>query len=374
MQEKGISFMKIGARTLKTGLAITLALAIPYLLNMDTAASVLAAISAIFALQPSLKRSVKTLKDRVFANIVGGVLAIVVNLTLGNNFIFVGLASVLLIAILNQFNLGHVIGLATLTLVVIMMSPGTNFIFSATIRIMATLLGVVIAFLVNTLFFPPKYEEKLYHLIDYTTSEIMKWIRASVRKNSEYSILKKDLKWVKSELSRLETYYSLFKDEGTYSRKKNRSQFLRKIVVYRQIISTTKSAYNLASILHRHEDSFNHFPEELRIQIRERLETLLSAHEQILLKFNGRVAPNEVNFIDYKKSLRAKFMQSFFNEASMKADVNKDFSQSNAVIHIMSSILSYEENLIRLNILVTSYKGNIRSPQTTIDNIEHIEQ
>ncbi|MEG0267339.1 MAG: aromatic acid exporter family protein [Carnobacterium sp.] len=365
--------MKIGARTMKTGLAITLALAIPYLLNMNTAA-VLAAISAIFALQPSLKRSVKTLKDRVFANIVGGVLAIIVNITLGNHFIFIGMAAVLLIAILNQFNLGPVIGLATVTLVVIMMSPGENFVFSATIRILATLLGVVIAFLVNTLFFPPKYEEKMFHLIDYTTSEIMKWIRASVRKNSEFSILKKDLKWVHSELVRLETYYSLFKDEGTYSRKKNRSQILRKIVVYRQIISTTKAAYNLADTLHQNENSFNHFPEELRIQIRERLETLLSAHEQILLKFNGRVAPNEVNFIDYKESLRTKFMHSFFDEANMEAEVNKDYTQSNAVIHIMSSILNYEEYLNRLNTLVTSYKGNIRSPQTTIDNIEHIEQ
>jgi len=34
-----------------------------------------------------------------------------------------------------------------------------------------------------------------------------------------YSILK-GLKWVKSELDRLETYYSLFKDEGTYSSEK----------------------------------------------------------------------------------------------------------------------------------------------------------
>ncbi|ALV21372.1 MULTISPECIES: FUSC family protein [Carnobacterium] len=365
--------MRIGARTLKTGIAITLALAIPYFLNMQ-GASVLAAISAIFALQPSLKRSVKTLKDRVFANLIGGVVAIIMNLTLGNHFMFVGLAAVLLIAILNQFNLGPVIGLATVTLIVIMMSPGDNFILSASIRILATFIGVVIAFLVNTLLFPPKYEEKLYHLIDYTTSEIMKWIRASVRKNIEYSILKKDLKWVKSELDRLDVYFSLLKDESTYVNQKKRIQNLRKVVVYRQIISTTKVAYNLAKILHLHENSFNHFPEELRIQIRERLETLMSAHEQILLKFNGRVSPDEVNFIAYKESLRTKLMQSFFDEASMEVEINKDYTQSNAVIHIMSSILKYEEYLLHLNTLVTSFKGNDWNPETQIDNIEHIEQ
>ncbi|WP_192987412.1 FUSC family protein [Carnobacterium mobile] len=365
--------MKIGARTLKTGIAITLALAIPHFLNIQ-GAGVLAAISAIFALQPSLKRSVRTLKDRIYGNIIGGTLAIVVNLTLGNHFMFIGLAAIVLIAILNQFNLSSVIGQATVTLIVIMMTSDPNFVLAASIRILATLLGVVIAFLVNTLFFPPKYEEKLYHLIDYTTSEIMKWMRASVRKNSEYPILKKDLKWVKSEIDRMDLYFSLMKDEGTYIRKKNRLQILRKIAVYRQIIQTTKAAYQLTAVIHEHENSFNHFPEELRIQIRERLETLLSAHEQILLKFNGRVSPDEVNFIAYKESFRTKFMHLFFDEANMEVKINKDYTQSNAVIHIMSSILKYEEYLIHLNTLVTSFKGNDWNPETQIDNIENIEQ
>ena len=365
--------MKIGARTLKTGIAVALSLAIPALLNFPSG-SVLAAISAIFALQPSVKKSINTLKDRIIANLIGALVAICITLTVGNHFIIVGLAACLLIAILNQLNLSNVIGLATVTLIVIMQTTEDNFILYATIRVTATIMGVVIAFLVNTILFPPKYEKKLYHVTDYSTTEIMKFLRASVRKNSQYPVLKKDLKWIKSELNRMDVYLSLFKDEGMVTRKKDRVQKMRKVVVYRQIIATTKGAYNLSYTFHKYENSFNHFPKDLRILIRERLETLLTAHEQILLKFNGRVSPDSVNFIAYKSTLRKEFMQSFFDEASLEEYMHDDYGQSNAVIHIMSSILKYEEYLEHLNILVSSYKGNDWNPDTEISNIEHIEQ
>lgn len=182
--------MKIGARTLKTGIAVALSLAIPAFLNFPSG-SVLAAISAIFALQPSVKRSINTLKDRIIANLIGALVAIFITLSIGNHFIVVGLAACLLIAILNQLNLSNVIGLATVTLIVIMQTSEDNFILYASIRVAATIMGVFIAFLVNTILFPPKYEEKLYHVTDYSTTEIMKFLRASVRKNSQYPVLKK---------------------------------------------------------------------------------------------------------------------------------------------------------------------------------------
>lgn len=365
--------MRIGARTLKTGIAVTIALLIPQLLNMPTG-STLAAISAVFALQPSVMRSITTLRNRLLANLIGGIIAIIVTLTIGNQYVIVGLSAALLIAVLNKLDLGPVIGQSTVTLVLVMMTTEQNFILFAFYRLFSTFIGVLVAFVVNTLFFPPKYEEKLYHLIDYTTTDIIKWIRASIRKNVEYPVLKKDLKWVQSELSRTDVYYSLFKDEGHYLRKKQQIPKLRKVVVYRQIISTTRIAFHLAKTLHTYENSFNHFPDEMRILIRERLETLVTAHEQILLKFNGRVQPGSVNFFAYKASLRREFMESFFNEASLEAYMDGDYGQSNSVIHIMSAILKYEEYIEHLNNLVTSFKKNARNPETNISNIDHIEQ
>ncbi|TFJ47533.1 hypothetical protein CKN80_01975 [Carnobacterium divergens] len=363
--------MKLGARTLKTGLAIAIALYLTHLAGITYVT--FAAISAVFAMQPSVKRSLKTLKDQTIGNLLGAGIAIGAFLTVGNNFVVIGIAAIILIAILNRFRLDSVIGLATVTLIVVMMTSEDSFMLYALLRFSSTMIGILTAFIVNTLFFPPRYEEKLYHVVDYATTEILKWIRASVRKNTEYPFLKKDLKWVKKQMEKMDFYYSLFSEEDVYFRK-TRFQNLRKVVVYRQMISTTKAAYNLLKTIHNNENAFNNFPPELRILIRERLETLLSAHEQILLKFNGRVPAGSVNFIANNRSLRKEFMQSFFDEASTEENIKEDYLQSNSVIHIMSSILNYEEYLEHLNALVTSYKGNHWNPSSDISNIENVEQ
>ena len=95
----------------------------------------------------------------------------------------------------------------------------------------------------------------------------------------------------------------------------------------------------------------------------------MSAHEQIILKWNGRVLPQEVNFIAYKSDLRITFMQSFFNEASLESYLENDYGQSNTVIHLMSVVLIYEENLQHLNKLVSSYKTSHRNNVSTVDSL-----
>lgn len=362
--------MKLGARTLKTGLAVAIALYVSKWVGIPSVT--FAAISAIFAMQPSVKRSLNTLRDQTIGNILGAGVAIITVLTLGKQYVLIGFAAIILIAILHQLELDQVIGLATVTLIVVMTTTGDDFMLYAILRFSSTMVGILTAFVINSVFFPPKYEEKLYHVVDFATSEILKWIRASVRNNTEYPFLKKDLQWVRNQMTKMDFYYSLFKEEGSYSKKK-RFQNLRKIVVYRQMISTTKASYNLLKTMHKNENSFSNFPKELRVLIRERLETLLSAHEQILLKFNGRVPSDSVNFIANNRSLRKEFMDSFFEAANTDENFKDGYLQSNSVIHILSSILNYEEYLEHLNTLVTSYKGNNWNPTTDISNIENVE-
>ena len=366
--------MKIGARTFKTGLAVALALMVPPLLGIPQG-SILAGIAAVFAMQPSPKRQWVQVRNRILGNTIGGIVAVVFTLLFGTHYLIVGFASAFLIAILHQLKFDNVIGNAVVTLIVISFTTADSFIIAAALRVLATILGIIIGTLVNTLLYRPKYEEKLFHLMDYTASEIMKWIRASVRKNTHFTILKKDLKFIQSEIKRMENYLSMMKEEGTITLSKEKNiRRLRKMAVYRQLIRTTKAAFDLADTLHNSENVFNHFSPDLRILIRERLEVLLSGHEQILLKFNGRVDPEGVNFIAYKSTLRKEFMSAFFNEAKMESYMHDDYGESNAVIHIMSEILSYEENLILLNRLVTSYRHYDWSKSEEIENIQNIEQ
>ncbi|MGE7366894.1 FUSC family protein [Desemzia incerta] len=366
--------MKIGARTFKTGLAVALALLIPPLLGMPEG-SILAGISAVFAMQPSPKRQWVQVRNRILGNTIGGIVAVIFTLSFGSHYLIVGFASAILIAILHQLNFDNVIGNAVVTLIVISFTTADSFVLAAGIRILATIMGVIIGTIVNTFLYRPKYEDKLFHLMDYTSSELMKWIRASVRKNTQFTLLKKDLKFIQSEIKRMDNYLSMMKEDNILTKSRIKQiRNLRRIAVYRQLVETTRAAYNLASTLHSAENVFNHFSSDLRILIRERLEVLLSGHEQILLKFNGRVDPEAVNFIAYKSSLRKEFMSTFFDEAKLDSYMHDDYGDSNAVIHIMSAILEYEENLILLNRLVTSYRHYDWSQKEAIDNIQNIEQ
>lgn len=368
--------MKIGARTLKSGISVFLSIWIPYLLGIPEG-SALAGISAINSLQPSVRKSFDTLQARIWANSLGGVVAVIMTYLLGNSFPIIGLSAVLLIAILHQLDFDNVVGLAVVTLIVIMLSEQEALVYDAVIRVFGTIIGVVTSFILNTIFMPPNYNDQFFRLLDLVTNEISKNLRACLRKNAQYAILKKDLRWIWKNIRRLDLYLSLIRDEASFVvnpfRKKHVYSTVRRLVVYRQFIKTTRTTTHLIEVFHQNENVYNHFSEDLRILIRERMETLMSAHEQILLKFSGRVLPDEVNFIAHKSSLRKTFMDSFFNEASLESYMKNDYGESNSVIHIMSAILKYEEDLQRLNKLVRSYKEHHSSQSEEIDELDDLE-
>lgn len=346
--------LKIGARTFKTALAILLALIIAPMVGLGDSAS-MATTAVIFSMMPSVQETFKKTGNRIIANIIGGIIAYLVFSYLGDNNVMIVLASTILIAILHQIKLDDAIGLATLTLINVMLAPGPNVIHTAFLRVSATLLGVVIAFFVNSFFFPPKYDVRFYETTIHLTDVSMKYVRAMLRQNAQYPIMREDLTDINLELNKLNLYYSYMMDP-IYKRLFHSRYYslLRFLAVSRQSIKTNDVLYTLADILHHSENTFNHLPDELRILIRERLETIMTAHEQILLKWNGRVLPEEVNFIAHQTDLRQSFMDAFYVEASSEEAMEYDFSKANDLLKIMTIIFEYDKELQHLNTLTNS--------------------
>ncbi|MGL4818572.1 MAG: aromatic acid exporter family protein, partial [Bacilli bacterium] len=67
--------MKFGARVLKTGIAIMVALYAAEWLGLPS--PVFAGIAATFAMQPSIYRSYITVLEQIQANIIGAVFAVI---------------------------------------------------------------------------------------------------------------------------------------------------------------------------------------------------------------------------------------------------------------------------------------------------------
>jgi len=99
--------MKLGARILKTGVAISMALFLASLLELPS--PVFAGVAAIFAIQPSIYRSYLTLLDQIYGNLIGASIAVIFVLTLGSNYLTIGLAAILAIVIMLKLKLENTV-------------------------------------------------------------------------------------------------------------------------------------------------------------------------------------------------------------------------------------------------------------------------
>lgn len=360
--------MKLGARSFKTGLAVALSILLAQFLSAES--GVIAGISAVSSTQPSVARSYTFMRERLLANTIGGILAGVIAWSIGSNILIIGLSVVLLIALLNYLKLEKVISLSVVTMIIIMMSTSDNLFLTAATRVAETFIGVVVAFLVNSFIHPPRYDERLFHTVDYATSEFLIWLRAGLRKNTEFSIMNNDLKWARQQLGNMEKYFQLMQESFIPFRKK-RIDDLKQLVIYRRMVASSRAAYNVLRVLHDNENVFFGFPPEMRITIRERLETLMSGHEQIMLKFSGRVPAKQVNFFEANKAERQLLVKKFFDHTRKESELN-DFTNQKGygAIHLMSAILAYEDELIHFNKLVTNYRSKHNTNHiSNLDNI-----
>lgn len=342
--------MRLGARIIKTGVAIVLALFVAELFNLPQ--TVFAGIAAIFAIQPSIYRSYLKIVEQIQGNIIGAVVAITFVLIFGHQLVVIGLAAIIIILIMNKLKLEASISMALVMMIAIMEIRGDEFLIYALLRFSTILTGVLAAFLVNLLFMPPKYETKLFQSIHQVQDEIIRWTRLAGRQASEHLATKKSLKNLKERLVQVEQTYLFFKDERSYFKKSSRSK-ARKLVIYRQMIVTSKRSYEVLQRLHKYENELIDLPEQFRMMVQERLDALLTYHEQLHLKFVGKLkaeSDNTESSDDYVQ--RHEVMEIFVKEIALTKE-EEEFSAYH-LLHILSAILNYEEQLEHLDRLIVS--------------------
>jgi uncharacterized membrane protein YgaE (UPF0421/DUF939 family) len=348
--ERKLFGMKLGARILKTGIAIVLSLYLSQLLHSPS--PIFAGIAAIFAIQPTIYRSYLTIVEQIQGNLIGAIIAVIFVLLIGNHFIVIGLASIIVIIINLKLKIENTIGLSLVTLISIMETTSGHFIPFAGIRFSTIMIGVFSAFIVNLAFMPPKYENKLYFRIASTTEEIIKWIRLSSRHDFDHNLLKADIGKLKENVIMSSKFYTLYKEERNYH-KKVKLEKSRKLVVYRQMISANKKALDTLKRLHRYENELLHLPERFQESIQEQLDYLIYHHEQLMLRFIGKVPNPTVDseacvFLN-KKELFDLFL---FHQKDFAEHDNPHLYHT---MQIVASIIDYGEQVDHLEILITSF-------------------
>ncbi|PSL43656.1 uncharacterized membrane protein YgaE (UPF0421/DUF939 family) [Salsuginibacillus halophilus] len=354
--------MKLGARIFKTGIAITIALYVAQLIGLEPA--MYAAIAATFAIQPSINRTFQTITDQVQANTIGAGLAVIMGITFGHQPFIIGATVMLAIGIIRKLKLeASTIPLSVVTIIIIMGNPAPvmEFMMFAASRFGVIMLGVFAAFLVNLLFIPPKYEERLYKEVVQLSEEILQWIRLITRHDTNQKSLKKDIPRINEAIVEMDNLYILYKEERDYFMRKKLAK-ARKLVLFKEMVTTMKKAFTILRTLDHYGNEMNHMPERLQKLVQQQLDHLTNYHERILLRYVGKVRTQKTDEMAEEVDEGEESLTDLFMDLYDHQEIDRD--EWLHVLPAISHIVEYYEQLDHLDRLVESFFSYHKSTNT----------
>lgn len=334
----GGSTVKLGARMLKTGIAVVLALYIGDWFNLEPVLIIV--IAAVFATQPSIFRSYKYFLEQMQANTIGAVLGYTGVVMIGNAPIVVGLIVIIVIIINILLKLETSIGLSILTVIIVMETPE-----GAVDRFLLIMLGIFISILVNAAFLPPNHERNLSTVIKELNEHIFLIMRNIVVGDFDESSLNEEKKKIDQDYRKSEEIFNIYKEEKTILLKQriNKSS---KLVIYRQMRVVVEKEMDLIQSFRKNS---NPYYDE---QIHESIIELTQYHELIIMKFDGKIKTkqkHERNSKVYEKI--DELTQHMLTDYDSRENRQSPYS----LLSIVSLLNELAKELDHLDTLVTSY-------------------
>lgn len=357
--------MRLGARMLKTGLAVAVALYTAVLIGLP--APVFSGIAAVFAIKPSIYRSFQTITEQLQANLIGVATAILVVISVGNDPFIIGLTAILVIGICMKMKMSETtVSLAIVALISVMAeSNDLPFIEFSLYRFSALTLGILAAFFVNLLFLPPKYEIKLMQKIDRSTSDILQWLRVTTRHLSDYPALKGEIDRIENEINQIDSMYTLFYEERTYL-KKNRLSKARKLIVFRQLISTTRTALDVLKAFNRLDEKIENIPSDFQAVLVQEVDKVIHSHEKLILSSMGRIKK------DHKETLRSITEPDIPKVVDSLIHFYQHDEENKLVfLPLAAELMEYNEELFHLKKLLNSYENYHQEEHLKIEEAEY---
>ncbi len=208
---------KIGMRTIKTGLAVSLGMYISDLLGLYSPLFV--GLGAISTMQSSVSESFQSGKNRMLATITGAIVALIMNYIFPFNYFFMGIGIIIVIHILNLLNWKKAISLAAMVFIAVYMNRDTEIINYAINRVLDTSVGIIIGVLVNYSISAPHSNSQFDLIFSSMKDDAIDILYDIITGRNKIEISR-----FKSKLDKLEATYELAKDEERYSFK-NKTKF-----------------------------------------------------------------------------------------------------------------------------------------------------
>ncbi|TVY08481.1 aromatic acid exporter family protein [Paenibacillus cremeus] len=275
--------MASGARVWKTGIAVALALYISGWLNYSP--PVIAAVAAIFAMQPSIYRSWRYFLEQLQTNVLGALLALAAGMFFSNNPMAIGIVCILVIIICLKMKMEETIGLTLITVVAVM-EASSDFHFALN-RFLLSLIGIGCACLINVIFFPPKPKVQFAAQIHTVFGKLSLLLRTVISDEMKESVFRVEKEGLRGALKALTDKYTLMEEE-VQKLKKSKFSRVRQLVVYKQMLHTLYKGMSVLDAVEEHYFSAAR-NERIDAYFDGHLERLIKFHEHVMLKFDDKL-------------------------------------------------------------------------------------
>ncbi|MFA5524101.1 MAG: aromatic acid exporter family protein [Tissierellales bacterium] len=153
--------MKIGMRTIKTSIALTISISLAYLFELNS--PFFAGIAAIIAMQGNLVDSYRMGRDRILGTILGAGIGLLGSFISIGNPLIIGIGTIIIIYLCNRLGWSKSITIATVVFISIIMSVerGQELSYSLN-RVLDTFVGIIVAVVVNFVISPPLTKDKIH--------------------------------------------------------------------------------------------------------------------------------------------------------------------------------------------------------------------
>lgn len=198
--------MPIGARTIKTGIAVTLSLLLSHYVPYSS--PILSGVAAIICMQPSITVGIQKGLVRTQATIFGGLFGLLLHYIFGNNVLAIGIGVIAIIWMCLGLKWTDGISLASITVMAVMLQvPGNALPYTAG-RIVSALIGIIVATFTNIVIAPPRhrisFQEEIHSLTELFPGLYLKLVDSYVNNKPELAQeMEEILKDVQNRISSL---------------------------------------------------------------------------------------------------------------------------------------------------------------------------
>jgi uncharacterized membrane protein YgaE (UPF0421/DUF939 family) len=151
--------MPIGARIIKTGIAVTVTMFVCQVLDLESA--LFGVVAAVVSMQPSLYLTLTAARNQVLVLILGVVVGLAFGHLAGGNPLTVGAATVAMIFLIKRLGLESGMLMGIVAAIVVLTSAPDRFFSQALDRSAVIFIGLVVAMTVNAVLWSPRHGRRL---------------------------------------------------------------------------------------------------------------------------------------------------------------------------------------------------------------------